>query len=95
MFKDTHNESDLTPIWITIYYDKTLQTIVGRAQERAMVNIGCPFGYVLHCVLTSYPEIKRRFPPGVLGFTCNGIPPDILRPMKDGDRIYFLVSASA
>jgi hypothetical protein len=91
MFKDIFHESDLTPVSITIYYDKKLQTIVGKSQERTMVNLGCPFGFLLKCVLVSYPEIKRRFPPGILGFTLNGVPPDILDPLKDGDRICFLV----
>lgn len=84
-------EPDLTPIWITIYYDKALQKITGRAKERAMVNNGCPFGFILESILISHSEIKKRYPPGVLGFTLNGQPPELLTSLKDGDLLCFKV----
>ncbi len=39
----------------------------------------------------SYPEIKKLFPPGVLGFTLNEKKPKELTLLKDGDRVDFMV----
>jgi hypothetical protein len=61
------------------------------AKERAMVNRGCFFGFVLESVLISYTEIRKKYPPGVLGFTLNGQPPDAFTPLKDGDWLCFMV----
>lgn len=91
MKQDQHNEPDLTPIWITIYYDTEIQAITGKAKERTMVNRGCPFCFVLESVLISYEGIKKMYPPGTLGFTLNGQPPDFLTPLQEGDRLYFMV----
>jgi len=91
VFKDILSEPDLTPANITIYYDERLQAVVGKAKERVFVNKGCPFGYMFQCVMVSYPEIEQHFPPGILGFTLNGVPPDVMDPLKDGDQICFLV----
>lgn len=94
MVIDVSHETSLEPVWITISYDRNLQEIVGKSHERVMVSKGCPFGYVLRCVLTSYPAIEQRFPPGVLGFSLNGLPPHVMEPIRDGDHIEFTVGAS-
>lgn len=91
MKEDQRCEPDLTPIWVTIYYDPQLRAITGKAKERAMVNRGCYFGFVLESVLISYSEIRKKYPPGILGFTLNGQPPDLLTPLKDGDLLCLLV----
>ena len=83
------SEPDLTPIWITIYYDTALQKITGTSKERSMVNSGCPFGFVLESILISYAEIRKRYPPGILGFTLNGQAPEPSTPLKDGDLLCF------
>lgn len=85
------HEADLTPIWITIYYDTALQMITGTAKDRSMVNNGCPFGFILESLLISYSEIGKRYAPGVLGFTLNGQPPDPSTPLRDGDLLCFEV----
>lgn len=87
--KRLNSAPSLEPIWIDIVYDTKLQRITGKAMERTMCNSGCPFFVILHCVLTEYPDIPRRFPPGVLGFTVNGIAPDIDQPMHDGNVVSF------
>lgn len=84
-------EPDLTPIWITIYYDTALQRITGKTKELSMVNNGCPFAFVLQSILISYAEIEKKYPPGVLGFTLNGQPPDPSTSLKDGDLLCFEV----
>lgn len=84
-------EADLTPIWITIFYDPALQLITGKAKAQAMVNRGCPFGFILTCLLMDYPQIERLYPPGVLGFTLNGQPPEMSAPLADGDQLCFMV----
>lgn len=90
MFFDKYCEPDLTPIRITILYDAQLQTLTGTSHDSAMASRGCPFGSILRCLLTDFPEIYERFPPGVLGFTLNGKPPKFFEPLKDGDVIHFL-----
>jgi len=84
-------EGDLTPIWITLYFDRAMQMIVGKPVMRSMVNRGCPFALVLECLLIDYPEIQKRYPPGVLSFTLNGTAPELWTPLADGDRAAFFV----
>jgi len=84
-------EPDLTPIWITIYYDFLIQNITGKTYERSMVNRGCPFGFVFHCLLVDYPDIQRLYPPGILAFTLNGLAPEFKTPLQDGDEICLMV----
>lgn len=80
------------PITLTLCYDKELQKITGRAEHPAMMSMGATFGFLLHSVLAEYPEITKRYPPGVLGFTVNDTLPKIYSPLFDGDRIVFSVS---
>ena len=91
MFTELHEDVDLAPAWVDIYYDLTLQQITGHFRERSMVNRGCPFIFVLQSVLMSYPEIEKQFPPGVLGFTLNGVSPGMMDALKEGDRVCFVV----
>ena len=86
-----HEEPDLTPIWITIYYDPLIQQITGKTHERSMVNRGCPFGFVFQCLLIDYPDIEKRYPPGILAFTLNGTAPEVETPLQDGDNIILMV----
>lgn len=88
---DAKYEPDLTPAFITISYDPCLQYITKKAKEEAMVNRGCPFMFILNCFLIDHPEVTKRYPPGVLGFTLNGRPPELSDGLKDGDLICFMV----
>ena len=91
MSKELFNEPDLTPIWVDIYYDHRLQSIIGMAKDRAMVNRGCPFAFILECLFVDFPEIEQRYPPGALGFTLNRRSPDVFEKLKDGDQIHFMI----
>jgi hypothetical protein len=82
---------DIKTVWVEITYDPHLSRITGKANESIMCNRGCPFFYVLHTVLAEYPEIRRRYAPGVLGFAVNGERPESGRPMRDGDVVEFVV----
>ena len=86
---------DLTPIWITLYFDPAMQMVVGKPVMRSMVSKGCPFWFVLRNLLSDYPEIWRRHPPGTLGFTLNGVAPALETLLADGDRIAFFVNQHA
>ena len=76
---------------VVISYDKTLQLITEKEKEDCYISLNMPFFFLLSSVLESYPEIKERFPPGVLGFTVNGRAPDPDTVLKKGDKIHFQV----
>ena len=80
------------PIRLTIRYDKELQKIIGHEEDPTMMSEGVTFGFLLHTILTDYPEIKKRYPPGILTFSINGIPPKLYSPLLDGDMVMFSVS---
>lgn len=82
----------LKPANIEITYDQTLMAITGVHMEHSIVCEDQPFLMFLHCLLTSYPEIKKRYPPGVLGFTLNGLSPEPNATLQNGDHLHFLVS---
>ena len=79
------------PQSITIIYDQRLRFITGRPAEECVVSEGAPFSFLLSSVLESHPQIKERYPPGVLGFTVNGEPPEMDTILKEGDIVRFLV----
>jgi len=73
------------------YYDQTLQTITGCAFEPVIVSEGITFFEYLYLIFSSYPEIEKRYPPGILGFTINGTRPKDFITLKEEDSIYFTV----
>lgn len=79
------------PQAITVMYDEHLRLITGKAAEECVVSEGAPFFFLLSSVFQSYPQIEEKYPPGVLGFTVNGEPPEVDTVLKDGDIIRFLV----
>lgn len=79
------------PQTITLLYDEHLRRITGRAAEECVVSEGAPFFFLLSSVLESYPNIREKYPPGVLGFTVNGEPPELETLLKEGDTVRFLV----
>lgn len=79
------------PARIKISYDQALQEITGKSGEEAWVSEGLPFLFFLKIILSSYPEIENRYPPGILGFAVNGMAPLENYPLKEGDRVEFLV----
>lgn len=78
-------------IKIRITYDKTIQDVTGVAEDISYASPGAPFGMVFNSILFEHPEIRKKFPPGVLGIELNGLPPDVDTPLRDGDRIHLLI----
>ena len=83
----------LRPCKVKILYDETLQKITGRKEEEAIVSGGIPFMIFLGTIFSSYPAIELKYPPGVLGFTVNGRPPDDFEILNDGDEVFFTVGS--
>jgi len=79
------------PQKILITYDKTLQLITNKESEECIISKGAYFFFILASVLESYPEMKDKFPPGSLGFTVNGKPPNEDTLLKKGDIVHFSV----
>ena len=77
---------------VRISYDKTLQKITGKKEEEAIVSEGIPFMIFLGTIFSSYPAIELKYPPGALGFTVNGQPPDDFGILNNGDEIFFTAS---
>ena len=92
-FRDTNDIEEILEKGITVnlHYDKQLQKITGKEQETVKTSCGCPFDILLSIVFTSYPEIKKRYPPGFLGFTLNGAVPTAGSTLSEGDAVCFSV----
>ena len=82
------------PMHLTLQYDSALERITGCAEEPMFMGEGGTFLYLLQSVFAAYPEMERRYPPGTIGFTINGIPPRVHSPLFDGDIISFSVCRS-
>lgn len=80
-------EKFLRPIKIKIFYDENLRKITGEDFEEAIVSEGMTFVKQLYFIFSSYPEIKKRYPPGKLGFLLNNRLPKDLDILQDGDEI--------
>jgi len=76
---------------VTIMYDEHLRLITGKAAEECLLSEGAPFFFLLSSVLDCYPEIREKYPPGILGFTVNGEPPEMDTVLREGDIVRFLV----
>ncbi len=81
------NENFLEPIEIKIFYDKELQKITHTAFEPAVISEGMTFVSMVYFIFSSYPEISKKYPPGILGFELNSRPPKKEEILKDGDEI--------
>ncbi|MDP2946460.1 MAG: hypothetical protein Q8N61_03370, partial [bacterium] len=53
----------------------------------AMVSEGIRFVNMLDFIFTSYPKIKKTYPPGKLGLLLNNRPPKDSDTLQDGDEI--------
>lgn len=80
---------ELPLIEVTVRYGKTLKKITGRKEEKIQVVKGTPFLLFLKVIFDLHPEIEKRFPPGVLGFTLEGKAPGEFDILKDGDTVKF------
>ncbi|MBI5794025.1 hypothetical protein HZA87_02985 [Candidatus Uhrbacteria bacterium] len=77
-------------ISLVITYDKNLQKIIGKQKEDSMSSEGMTFAQFMMFLFESYPEIPKQYPPGRLGFSVNGAPPQLHDILKDGDLLYFV-----
>ena len=84
------------PIKIKIFYDKALQAITGKAEEEMLASEGVPFMFILSSIFVSYPEIEKKYPPGVLFpgffFTENGWLNWVLKLTPRSELQLFLIS---
>ena len=95
MMKELENTPGIPkPIHIRIRYDKELQKITGTEEEPVYMSQGSIFVYLLQNIFIEHPEIEKRYPPGVLAFAINNIPPKTYTPLLDGDIVSFRVSNS-
>lgn len=76
-------------ICVTVQFDKELQKITGLEKFPMMMSEGAPFTFLLQSIFIEYPEIEEKYPPGVLGFSINGIPPRAHAMLFDGDTVIF------
>ena len=82
------------PIRINVRYDKELQKITRKEGHPVIMSEGSTFVYLLMNIFMEHPNIEKRYPPGALGFSINGIPPKTYTPLFDGDKVDFSVSSS-
>ncbi len=80
-------EKFLRSIKIKIFYDENLKKITGEDFEEAVVSEGMTFINQLYFIFSSYPEIKKRYPPGKLGLLLNNRLPKNFDILQDGDEI--------
>lgn len=88
------NKNSPKPQKITVFYDRKLEKITGKGSEIVLVNEGMSFSFFLKIIFESYPEIEKKYPPGVLGFSVNGKPPKEYDVLENGDKVKFSIFAS-
>lgn len=78
-------------IEIRITYDETIQRLTNVAEDISYASPGASFLMILNSILFEHPEIRKKFPPGVLGIELNGGRPAADTLLQDGDRIHLLI----
>lgn len=81
-------------IRINVRYDKKLQEITRKESHPVIMSEWSTFVYLLMNIFMEYPELEKQYPPGVLGFSINGIPPKTNTALFDGDTVDFSTSSS-
>ena len=76
---------------IHIRFDGELQKITKMEGFSMMISEGASFIFLLQSIFMEYPKIEKKYPPGVLGFSINGIPPRDYAMLFDGDTVDFCV----
>lgn len=79
-------------IRVKIFYDEALKEITGKDFEEARVCENLTFVNFLYFVFSSYPEIKKQFGPGTLGFSVNGKAPSDNEILREGDVVRFIAT---
>jgi molybdopterin converting factor small subunit len=72
---------------IVVKYEGAIEAIVGRKEDKMIMNENALFLFLLQSVFTSYSEIPKRYPPGILGFLLNDSPPKDSTILMDGDVV--------
>ena len=76
---------------VNVRFSEKLQKITGKEGHPVIISEGASFLYLLMNIFMEYPEIEEKYPPGVLGFTINGIPPRNHAILFDGDTVDFAI----
>ncbi|MFZ2303419.1 MAG: hypothetical protein WAV98_01345 [Minisyncoccia bacterium] len=74
---------------VNVRFDKELQKITGNEGHSVIISEGASFLYLLMNVFMECPEIEEKYPPGLIGFSINGIPPRDHSILFDGDTVDF------
>ena len=97
MEKTTNGKSEMhgmpRAVSVNVRFDKELQKITGNEGHSVMISEGASFLYLLMNVFMEYPEIEEKYPPGLIGFSINGIPTRDHSVLFDGDTVDFSVSS--
>ncbi len=91
MAKEITEISGMKAISINVRFDKVLQRITGKDEHPVMMSEGSSFLYLLMNIFMEYPKIEKKYQPGKIGFTINGIPPRDHSMLFDGDTVDFSV----
>ena len=78
---------DPRPISIILRFDKKLQEITDSREISIFTSECAPFLFLLSSIFDTYPEIEKRYPPGLLGLTINDIPPTPQTVLYEGDIV--------
>ena len=81
----------MKPINVFVKFPLALESITGQSEMKLILNEGAPFVFLLHSIFTSYPEIRKRYPPGELAFTLNNRRPIGNESLYDGDQVVFYI----
>ena len=81
----------LRSIKINVFYDKNVGKITGKNFEEAIISENLNFINFLNFIFSSYPEIQKRFIPGILGFLLNGKVPKENDILRNGDKLEIMV----
>lgn len=84
-------ENFLKSIKVKIFYDDNVKKITGKDFKEAVVSENLNFAYFLNFIFSSYPEIQKKFAPGILGFLLNGKLPKENDILKNGDKLEIMV----
>jgi hypothetical protein len=79
------------PINITVKFHPAMEAITGYSEMPTVMSDGATFLFLLDSVFISYPELKRRYPPGKLGMSLNSLPPKESDVLCDGDEVAFFI----
>ena len=85
------NPDSRDAISVVITYDKAIQGITGISEEIVSLAPGASFAFLLNRVFIKHPRIMDAYPPGVLGMTLNGRPPEPLDRLGNRDRVHLLI----